>query len=46
MNTVMNIGEAVGIGAALCARDKKSPAELSYKDVQAVLTSRGIDLFS
>ena len=46
MNTVMNIGEAVGIGAALCARDEKSPRELSYKDVQAVLTSRGIDLFS
>ena len=46
MNTAMNIGEAVGIGAALCLRDKKSPAELSYKEIQAVLTSRGIDLFS
>ena len=46
MNIAMNVGEAVGIGAALCARDEKSPHELSCKEIQAVLASRGINLFS
>jgi hypothetical protein len=45
MNIAMNIGEAVGAGAALCAKNGCTPAELDVREVQQVLTSRGIDLF-
>ena len=44
MNIAMNIGEAVGIGAALCAREGVTPRELDPKKVQAELISRGIEL--
>ena len=45
MNIAMNIGEAVGIGAALCARDGVSPRNLDPKKLQSELISRGIELF-
>ena len=44
MNIAMNVGEAVGIGAALCARDGVSPRNLDPKKIQAELISRGIEL--
>lgn len=45
MNICMNMGEAVGIGAALCVKQEKTPKTLSVKAVQEVLTKRGISLF-
>lgn len=45
MNICMNMGEAVGIGSALCVKQEKTPATLSVKEVQEVLTKRGISLF-
>lgn len=46
MNIAINIGEAVGIGAALCIEENVSPKNLNYKKIQEVLASRNIDLFS
>ena len=46
MNIAMNIGEAVGVGAALCAKNGQFAAELDPKAVQNVLCERGIDLFA
>lgn len=45
MNTVMNIGEAVGIGAALCVDGKVSPREIEVRKIQEVLASRKVNLF-
>ena len=45
MNIAMSIGEAAGIGAALCAKNACSACDLDYKCVQDVLISRGIKLF-
>lgn len=45
MNIAMNIGEAAGVGAALCAKKGCTPTELDVKEVQRVLIARGIDLF-
>ncbi len=44
MNICINIGEAAGVAAALCAKDRISPANLDADRVREVLTSRGIDL--
>lgn len=46
MNIAMNIGEAAGIGAALCSRLDTTPENLDHKAVQSVLISRGIELFN
>ncbi|MBQ9121018.1 MAG: FAD-dependent oxidoreductase, partial [Clostridia bacterium] len=46
MNTAMNIGEAAGVAAALCAKDGIRAGELDVKYIQDVLGGRGIDLFS
>ena len=45
MNTAINIGEAVGIAAAICASQSVSAQELDARAVQDVLARRGIDLF-
>lgn len=45
MNIVINIGEAVGIGAALCVKENVFPSTLDYKKIQNVLTERNINLF-
>lgn len=45
MNIAMNVGEAVGVGAALCARAGVAAEELEVSELQSVLTSRGIKLF-
>lgn len=45
MNIVINIGEAVGIGAALCVKENATPSTLDYKKIQNVLTERNINLF-
>lgn len=46
MNIAINIGEAAGIGAALCVKENTIPKKLDYKKVQNVLSQRGIDLFA
>lgn len=46
MNTAMNIGEAAGIAATLCANKKIRAGELDVKYIQKILADRGIDLFS
>ena len=45
MNIAMNIGEAVGVGAALCVKGGKTPNSLDVKEVQRELSKRGIELF-
>ncbi len=45
MNIALNIAEAAGIAAALCVKNNKSNKSLDYKEVQKVLTNKGIDLF-
>lgn len=45
MNIVLNVAEAAGIAAALCVKNDHSNKTLGYKDVQNVLTGKGIDLF-
>ena len=45
MNTVINIGEAVGIAAAICAAESVAVQTLDAKRVQSVLSERGVDLF-
>lgn len=45
MNIAMNIGEAAGVAAALCLDGNITNKELDCKDVQNVLTERGIELF-
>lgn len=46
MNTAMNIGEAAGIAAALCAKECICAKGLDVKRIQEILTNRGIDLYS
>lgn len=45
MNIAMNIGEAAGVAAALCLQKGVANHNLDYRDVQQVLTDRGINLF-
>ncbi len=45
MNIAMNIGEAAGIAASLCVKEKTDNISLSYKKVQSILLQKGIDLF-
>lgn len=45
MNICLNMGEAVGIAAALSAADGIFPADLAVEKIQKVLTDNGIDLF-
>lgn len=45
MNIVLNVAEAAGIAAALCVKNDHTNKTLGYKDVQNVLTGKGIDLF-
>lgn len=45
MNICLNMGEAVGIAAALSAADNIFPADLSAEKIQQILTDSGIDLF-
>lgn len=45
MNIAMNIGEAAGIGAALCAREGVTPAALDVRKVQEILRQRGVELY-
>lgn len=45
MNIVMNIGEAAGIAAALCVKLNKKNNTLHYKEIQRILTEKGINLF-
>ncbi len=45
MNIALNIGEAAGIAGALCIAKGETNKTLGYKEVQAVLTEKGIDLF-
>ena len=46
MNIAMNVGEAVGIAAALSANTGVPVSELDVKSIQDVLAARGVDLFS
>ena len=44
MNIAMNIGEAAGVAAALCAKEGFDNKTLDYRKIQRVLTDKGIDL--
>ncbi|MDI6618489.1 MAG: FAD-dependent oxidoreductase [Clostridiales bacterium] len=39
-----NMGQAVGIAAALCVRENTSPRKLDYKKIQHVLKDSGVEL--
>lgn len=45
MNTCINVGQAAGIAAAICAKDLIAPRKLNYKEIQKVLISKNIQLF-
>lgn len=45
MNICLNIGQAVGIAAGICAKEGISPRKLDVKRVQRVLADEGIELF-
>lgn len=45
MNIAMNLGEAAGVAAAVCIREKSDNKAVGYKKVQTALAERGIDLF-
>lgn len=44
MAICMAMGEAAGIAAALCARERLNPSELNAAEVRGVLRNRGVDL--
>lgn len=44
MNICLNVGQAAGIAAAICAAEGISPSELAPERVQSVLEKKGIDL--
>lgn len=44
MNICLNVGQAAGIAAAICAAEGISPSELAPEKVQSVLEKKGIDL--
>lgn len=46
MSVCMAMGEAVGLAAAMCARQGVAPRQLEVRALQDALTARGIDLFS
>lgn len=46
MSICMAMGEAVGVAAAMCAKQGCRPRDLNVKELQAKLTEMGIDLFS
>ena len=46
MNTCINVGQAVGIAAAISVKENVLPRKLDYKKIQAVLTEKGVDLFN
>ena len=46
MNICMCTGEAAGAGAALCIKEKTTPAALDVKKLQSILIERGIKLFN
>lgn len=46
MSICMAMGEAVGVAAALCAKDGCTPRQLDVPTLQRELTDMGIDLFS
>ena len=45
MSICMATGEAVGIAAAMCSQSGCTPRELSVKELQNRLTSKGIELY-
>jgi hypothetical protein len=45
MSICMAMGEAVGIAAAMCSQSGCTPRELSVKELQNRLTSKGIELY-
>lgn len=45
MSICMAMGEAIGIAAALCTKNKVNPRGLSVKELQKAMTDKGIDLF-
>ncbi len=46
MNIAMNVGEAVGATSALAVKQELLPCDVDAKDIQNVLTARGIELFN
>lgn len=45
MNICLNIGQAAGIAAAICAKESIRPRELDVRRVQRVLEDEGVALF-
>lgn len=45
MSICMAMGEAVGIAAALCAKEGCTPRQLDVKALQHTMTAKGIELF-
>lgn len=45
MSICMAMGEAVGIAAALCAKEGCTPRQLDVKALQRTMTAKGIELF-
>ena len=45
MSICMAMGQAVGVAAAMCARQGCTPRNLNVKALQAELTALGIELF-
>jgi hypothetical protein len=43
--TVMAIGQAAGVAAALSARHNTAPRQLDYRQIQAALAGMGVELF-
>ena len=44
MNTVMAMGQAIGIAAALCVQENTLPRQLDYASLRRALTGNGIRL--
>ena len=45
MSICIAMGQAVGVAAAMCARQGCTPRQLNVKDLQKELTALGIELF-
>lgn len=46
MSICMAMGEAIGVAAAMCSKQGRTPRQLDVKSLQDKLTGLGIDLFS
>lgn len=46
METMMEIGQAAGVGTALCSLQKMAPRQVDARQVQDYLCSMGVRLFS